>query len=335
MDGLLSDPNAYTGTPRVIITLGYFGCFGCVGVCLSSLGPILLSLADILSATFDSLGFLFVVRSVGYLIGSVIGGYVVDRVRRTHVVLLVTMLLCAGGTVVLPLVRAPWLAALAVSTQGLCMGVLDTGGNVLLIWLHGSGRVEPYMQAMHFFFGLGAFVAPLLIEASIVQTGNFAAAFYLIGICLVVCSIPLACFRGPIKPVAEQRSDSAAPDMVSIELPSVTDQHGKASESESPSDRREAGLDGSRARPDCSVAVESAVAASSSPDHRRTVRLSFVVLCGIVVHLALVQPSGHAIPAPLLTRRVRSHRVDSFSSTWVRRSPLVGTSSPTASVSST
>lgn len=43
--------------------------------------------------------------------------------------------------------------------QGLAMGVLDTGGNVSLMRLHGK-EVAPYMQTMHFLFGLGAFASP-------------------------------------------------------------------------------------------------------------------------------------------------------------------------------
>ena len=46
--------------------------------------------------------------------------------------------------------------------QGLGSGFLDTGGNsvVLSIW---AGRDSgPYMHALHFTFGLGAFTAPLL-----------------------------------------------------------------------------------------------------------------------------------------------------------------------------
>ncbi|XP_021924105.1 uncharacterized protein LOC110831913 isoform X2 [Zootermopsis nevadensis] len=44
---------------------------------------------------------------------------------------------------------------------GMTMGFLDTGGNVLCLdlWGRNSG---PFMQALHFSFGLGAFVAPLL-----------------------------------------------------------------------------------------------------------------------------------------------------------------------------
>lgn len=37
------------------------------------------------------------------------------------------------------------------------MGLMDTGGNVVLLRLWGSD-VGPYMQTLHFSFGLGAFL---------------------------------------------------------------------------------------------------------------------------------------------------------------------------------
>ena len=81
------------------------------------------------------------------------------------------------------------------------MGVLDTGGNVLLLWLWGS-QVEPYMQAMHFFFGAGAFIAPLLIEASIKIHGSIAPGFCTLAASLALAACPLLPFSGPRNPKA-------------------------------------------------------------------------------------------------------------------------------------
>lgn len=155
MEALISAEGLYAGASRVVITSCYFGCFASVGFCLSALGPILLSLSHQVDVSLDTLGGLFVARSVGYLVGSIVSGFLVDRIRRTHLVLIVPMLLCAAGTGLVPVLSTFTLVAIAVSTQGFSMGVLDTGGNVLLIWLYGSANVEPFMQGMHFCFGLG------------------------------------------------------------------------------------------------------------------------------------------------------------------------------------
>ena len=193
----------YTGVPRSVITASYFACFCSIGVSLAALGPILLQLSTALDAEVDSLGFLFVARSAGYLCGSIAAGWLFDRVRHTHALLLGGMLLSSAGCALLPRCTSVGAAAAAVSTQGVCMGLLDTGGNCLLIWLHGPRRVEPYMQAMHGFFGLGAFASPLIIEWSIAATGGYRAALDGLSLALALAAAPLLCYVGPAKPVEE------------------------------------------------------------------------------------------------------------------------------------
>ena len=52
-----------------------------------------------------------------------------------------------------------------IGINGFVIGSLDTGGNVLCLdtWQgeHDSG---PFMHSIHFSFGLGAFLAPLIAE---------------------------------------------------------------------------------------------------------------------------------------------------------------------------
>ena len=77
------------------------------------------------------------------------------------------------------------------------MGLLDTGGNVMLIRLHGAAAVEPFMQALHFFFGLGAFLSPLLLHQTLGQSGDYNAAFVIFGGYLAVVGIALAPISSP------------------------------------------------------------------------------------------------------------------------------------------
>ena len=45
------------------------------------------------------------------------------------------------------------------------MGLLDTAGNVLVIRLWGKDCAA-YIQALHFAFGVGAFICPILLNVS-------------------------------------------------------------------------------------------------------------------------------------------------------------------------
>ena len=65
------------------------------------------------------------------------------------------------------------------------MGFLDTGGNLLLLRLHAEpdpSASEPYMQAMHFSFALGALAIPLVMSA----LNNLTVSFITIAILLLV-----------------------------------------------------------------------------------------------------------------------------------------------------
>jgi len=55
-----------------------------------------------------------------------------------------------------------------VSFQGIGLGVLDSVGNTLLIYTHGN-KVGPFMQAMHFSFGIGALLSPLFVRWAMVS----------------------------------------------------------------------------------------------------------------------------------------------------------------------
>ncbi|XP_006984362.3 sodium-dependent glucose transporter 1C isoform X1 [Peromyscus maniculatus bairdii] len=67
------------------------------------------------------------------------------------------------GLYLTPLCRTAVLLVVMMSVFGISMGILDTGGNVLILALWGD-KGAPHMQALHFSFALGAFLAPLLAK---------------------------------------------------------------------------------------------------------------------------------------------------------------------------
>jgi hypothetical protein len=100
------------------------------------------------------MGYIFTARAMGYLTGALISGRMFDsKAIPAHYALAVALLATGVGNAIVPMTSNIIVVA-AVSTAGIGMGFLDTGGNVLLIRLHGS-NVGPYMQAMHFSFALG------------------------------------------------------------------------------------------------------------------------------------------------------------------------------------
>ncbi|XP_055471864.1 LOW QUALITY PROTEIN: sodium-dependent glucose transporter 1B-like [Psammomys obesus] len=68
-----------------------------------------------------------------------------------------------AGLYLMPFCRTAALLIVMMSVFGVSMGILDTGGNVLILDLWGD-KGAPHMQALHFSFALGAVLAPLLAK---------------------------------------------------------------------------------------------------------------------------------------------------------------------------
>ncbi len=79
-------------------------------------------------------------------------------------------LMVVGG-VLTPLLSSYAMLLLVLFILGLGMGLVDVGANVNLLWVFQS-RVGPYMNALHFFFGLGSFLSPIILTNVMKLTGG-------------------------------------------------------------------------------------------------------------------------------------------------------------------
>ena len=110
----------------VTISIAYFAAFLGVGIVIASLGPVMLALSAQTGAEVDDLAFLFTSRAVGYLLGSIVGGALVDKIPG-HRLMFAGLIANSVATAMFPLLKSIPLLALLSSVQGLTMGFLDTG----------------------------------------------------------------------------------------------------------------------------------------------------------------------------------------------------------------
>ncbi|XP_036024994.1 sodium-dependent glucose transporter 1C isoform X2 [Onychomys torridus] len=126
------------------------------------LGPTFPDLAKNVNQNISSLSEVFVGRALGYLCGSVVGGALFDCMN--HFLLLgMSMLATTIGLYLIPFCKTATVLIAMMSVFGVSFGALDTGANVLILALWGD-KGAPHMQALHFSFALGAFLAPLLAK---------------------------------------------------------------------------------------------------------------------------------------------------------------------------
>ncbi|XP_071453327.1 uncharacterized protein [Hetaerina americana] len=138
-------------------TLGLCGAFFGLGLCMAIPMPGILDPADQSMAPHTNI---YTARASGYLVGSFIGGVLFDRFNRLFL-LFISLLLTSLFIIITPWCKILWLLKAIMVILGILMGFLDTGCNVLCLdlWGRNSG---PFMQALHFSFGLGVFIAPML-----------------------------------------------------------------------------------------------------------------------------------------------------------------------------
>jgi FHS family Na+ dependent glucose MFS transporter 1 len=171
---------------KYITTTAYYLAFILLGLTVAAEGPTLLKLAEHTSSALDQISSLFLFSSLGYLVGSFIGGRIYDRVPGHR--FMAGVLVCLGIIIVfVPLATTRWALFAIVLVLGLFKGALDVGCNTLLLWVHNE-TVGPFMNGLHAFFGVGSFIAPLIVAQSISWTGDIYWVYWL----FALATIPLA-----------------------------------------------------------------------------------------------------------------------------------------------
>jgi FHS family Na+ dependent glucose MFS transporter 1 len=171
---------------RWIATIAYYLSFIILGASTAASGPSLPKLAEHTSSGLDRISLIFVFGSLGYLIGSYFGGRAYDRIPG-HKLMAVALVALALVSVLIPIAPALWMLLLAMFFSGLAGGIIDVGCNTLLLWTHGK-TAGPFMNGLHFFFGVGSFIAPLLLARVLLQTGDILWLFWTVAI----ACLPLA-----------------------------------------------------------------------------------------------------------------------------------------------
>jgi FHS family Na+ dependent glucose MFS transporter 1 len=174
---------AHVRRVRLAQSAAYFAAFVALGLFSAVLGPTLPALADHTRTDLGRISILFSARSAGYLIGSFLGGRLYDRLPGHRVIAV------ALGVMALVLFGVPGIERLVVLAAilllgGAAQGTVDVGGNTLLVWAHRE-KVGPFMNALHFFWGVGAFLSPVIIAQVVLVSGGIALAYWVLALLML------------------------------------------------------------------------------------------------------------------------------------------------------
>ncbi len=165
------------------------------------MGPTLNQLAAHTGSSLSDISILFTMRSIGYLIGAILSAFLYERFRG-HRVMAVALIGIAITLFITPSASVLWVLAAITLFSRAFGGLMDTGENTLIVWALGK-RVGPYMNALHLTFGIGAFLAPMLVAWATNQQGDIHGAYWAIAILAVPLAIAIWRVPSPARPIAQ------------------------------------------------------------------------------------------------------------------------------------
>jgi len=180
------------------ISFIYFLGFISLGLIASFLGPSLPSFAENTQSSFKQISNLFILSSIGYIIGSYAAGQILNKVQG-HRLLAFALFGIAILAALLPLIQQLWVLVSIFLLLGVVQSVVDVSANTLLIWLHGSA-VTNYMNGLHFFFGVGTLIAPIIIAQSLRARGNINIGLWVIAAVILVPAFLILKYPSPKEP---------------------------------------------------------------------------------------------------------------------------------------
>lgn len=175
---------------------------------LSVPGPTLDSLASMTGSNLGGIGVLFTANGLGFVAGALMAGRLFARVVGTR---LLAIALAAMGTMslIIPTLGSLTGVVLIFAVIGMSIGVVDVGGNTLIVWLFGEEAV-PHMKTLHLSWGVGAFVTPLVVAQIAVSTGQAHNVYTFFGAVMLLTAVWLLLVPSPDVPADARPSANPA-----------------------------------------------------------------------------------------------------------------------------
>ncbi|MBN1565730.1 MAG: MFS transporter [Anaerolineae bacterium] len=138
-------------TYAIFVTIGFMGAVW---------GPALENLADQVGSTKSAIGMLITANFLGSWIAQASVGPLMERLGPRPL-LLAGITLMTVGTLGILISPTLWVILAVGVVFGIGFGALDTGSNVLIAELYADHNVS-VLNSLHFFFGVGSIISPLV-----------------------------------------------------------------------------------------------------------------------------------------------------------------------------
>lgn len=159
-------------------TLTYYAMFFACGAVSGMLGPSLVYLSEAANATLSEISILFTARGIGNILGALLASRMYDRFAG-HPYLIAMLSVVIVGLCMIPFADSLWLLAAIFFLLGASEVSINTGGNLMMLWLHRE-KIGAYVTFLHLCYSMGAMLVPLVFVFSMWSSGDFSIGFWLI-----------------------------------------------------------------------------------------------------------------------------------------------------------
>jgi FHS family Na+ dependent glucose MFS transporter 1 len=187
-------------------TVCYYLSYISEGYTWGCIGPTLLLLAEQVGASQEEMGNIFVARGLGWIVGSLMAAKAYDTIKG-HRIMFAGSILMALMMGLMPFVTSKWLLYIVSGVLAVFLAWVDVGCNTLLfsVWRE---EVGPYMQFLHFCFGVGSSVAPFIIAGVMKLAPKGTEVYYsflILAVLILIKSFPLLFAPSPEINKAEEK----------------------------------------------------------------------------------------------------------------------------------
>ena len=190
------------------LSTAYIFCFVGMAFHVSVLGPTLPALAQIYGQTeVTGLSLALIGKSIGGFGGVLSMGKVLATYpKHANIIMFFLSVLAGIFTILIPNfsfgAKGPVgviLFSIVLFFQGFFQQMWDVGGNILLTGAWPNKKLlMPWMNLLHFSWGVGATICPLLAAGVGLQANNLPLLYFIIFIIGIIATAPLLFFESPL-----------------------------------------------------------------------------------------------------------------------------------------
>lgn len=169
-----------------------------MGLVAGSLEPTQGDLAANAGASFDAISNLLIAYMLGYLAGASLFGHLYDHLPG-HRLIVAAAFVAAVALALAPLAGSLWPLVSLLLILGLVLAGMQIGAYTLALWQY-SVRAGPYVNGLHFCFGLGVFAAPPVLA----MMGSVTATYWALALFVLPAALWLLTRPSPPVPAPAQ-----------------------------------------------------------------------------------------------------------------------------------